>query len=75
VPGSEENHERTGTLPQTAKTESPGADRKLQPRIEKPVENQSVFMKIRETGLDLFHQFLVNRPMNLKIFKIKNSKN
>jgi hypothetical protein len=29
------------------------------------LKNRLVFMKIREIGLDRFHWFLINRPVNL----------
>jgi hypothetical protein len=35
------------------------------PWIEKPVENLSVFMKIREISPDWFHHFSINRLVNL----------
>jgi hypothetical protein len=38
------------------------------------LKNLSAFVKTGETDLDRFHQFSVNRPVNLKIFEIKNSK-
>jgi hypothetical protein len=37
--------------------------------IEKPVENRSVFIKIREISLDWFYRFLINRSVNLIFFK------
>jgi hypothetical protein len=36
--------------------------------IEKPVKNRSVFVKIGETSSDQFHQFLINRLVNLIFF-------
>jgi hypothetical protein len=38
------------------------------------LKNLSAFVKTEETDLDRFHQFSINRPVNLKIFEIKNSK-
>jgi hypothetical protein len=49
----------------TRRTGSPGRARAFRPVrrgakcIEKPVENRSVFMKIREIGLDWFYRFLI----------------
>jgi hypothetical protein len=54
---------------------SPGRARAFRPArrgakcIEKPVENRSVFMKIREIGLDWFYRFLIKWSVNLIFLK------
>jgi hypothetical protein len=37
--------------------------------IEKPLENQPIFMKTEEIGRDRFHRFFKNWPGKFEIFK------